>query len=111
MEGLDVFALMGDSAIGAAIGEKHVKDLAGFMNAKPQDNGTFFSISHDMAKQMGIQAAIADQFQTDTDEGHPALNDYSEALKKAYTDMLGRSRVEMRFTADGLLIDSSMTFK
>ena len=62
MEGVDVFALMSDSAIGAAIGEKHVKDLVGFMAAKAQDNGTLFSISHDMAKQMEIQDALAEQF-------------------------------------------------
>jgi len=111
VEGLEVFALMNENAIGASIGEQHVKDLPGFMGAKPQDNGVFFSVSNDMAKQMEVQAAIAGQFQIDTDEHHPVAYENSEALKKAYADMLGRSRVEMRLTPGGLVIDSSMTFK
>ncbi len=111
MEGLDVYALMSDSAIGASIGEQNVKDLGGFLSAKPQDSGTFFSISHDMAKQLEIQAALADQFQFDTDDHQSAVHEYSEAVKSAYTDMLGHSRVDMRLSAEGLIIDSSMTFK
>ena len=111
VEGIDVFALMNDSAIGASVGEKNVNDLEGFLNAKPQDNGTFLSISHDMSKQLEIQAAMAEQFQIDTDDNPTTVHDYSEAMKAAYKDILGHSRVEMRLTADGLHVDSSMTFK
>jgi hypothetical protein len=105
--GIDVFALMGDTAIGAAVGEQYAGDLEGFMSAKPQNDGTFLSISHDMAKQMEIQAALTD----DMKGGHAQVNEYYEAVQEAYIDMLGRSRVDMRFTADGLVIDSTMTFK
>jgi hypothetical protein len=111
MEGLDVFALMGDSAIGASIGEQHVKDLAAFMNAKPQNNGTFLSVSYDMAKQMKIEAALNGQFQFTADDDQSGVNEYAEAVKQAYQDMLGRSGVEMRFSGDGLHIESSMTFR
>ncbi len=55
--------MMTDNAIGASVGEQHVKDLEGFMNMKPQDNGIFLSVSYDMSKQMEIQAALAEQFQ------------------------------------------------
>jgi hypothetical protein len=111
MEGLDVFALMGKSAIGASIGEQHVKDLGAFINAEPQNNGTFMSVSYDMAKQMEIEAAISGQFQFAAHDDQSGVNEYAEAMKQAYRDMLGRSSVEMRFTGDGLHIDSSMTFK
>jgi hypothetical protein len=111
MEGLDVFALMGDSAIGASIGEQHVKDLGAFMNARPQNNGTFLSVSYDMAKQMKIQAALNGQFQFIADDDQSGVNKYAEAVKQVYQDMLGHSSVEMRFSGDGLHIDSSMTFK
>jgi len=112
MEGVDVFALMSDEAIGAAIGEKHVKDLAGFMNEKSQDNGTLFAISYDMAKQMEIQAALEEQFQLEmVEEDDGVVNEYADAVQKAYTDILGRSRVDVRLTSDGLQIDNSMTFK
>lgn len=111
MEGVDVFALMNDNAIGAAIGEKHVKDLVGFMSAKKQDNGTLFSISYDMAKQMEIQAALSEQFQFEMADENPSVNEYAEAVKKAYTDILDRSRVDVRLTTEGMHIDSKMTFK
>ena len=107
LEGIDVFALMGDTAIGAAVGEQHAGDLEDFMSAKPQNDGTFLSISHDMAKQMEIQAALTDKMEG----GHNQYREYHKEIQEAYIDMLGRSRVDMRFTADGLVIDSTMTFK
>ena len=107
IEGIDVFALMGDTAIGAAVGEQYAGDLVNFMSAKPQNDGTFLSISHDMAKQMEIQSALTDEM-----EGvHGQAHEFHKAVQKSYIDMLGRSRVEMRFTADGLVIDSNLTFK
>lgn len=111
LEGVDVFAFMTDNAIGAAIGEKHVNDLVGFMAAKEQDNGTLLSVSHDMAKQMEIQAALAEQFQVEMADEKPVVNEYAEAVKKAYTDILDRSRVDVRLTTKGMHIDSKMTFK
>jgi hypothetical protein len=111
VEGLDVFALMGKNAIGISLGEQQVKDLGDFMNVKSMSDGTLFSVSYDMAKQMEIQAAIAEQFQVDADGDQSAVHEYSEAVKKAYTDMLARSRVDVRMTADGLSIDSDLTFK
>ena len=111
MEGVDVFALMSDKAIGASIGEKHVKDLDGFLNEKPQDNGTFLSISHDMGKQMEVQTALAEKYQVDADDEYGAVSDYAEAVKQAYGEILGQSHVEMRFTPEGLHIDTSLNFK
>lgn len=111
MEGVDVYALMTDQAIGAAIGEKHVKDLVGFMSAKGQDNGTLLSISYDMEKQAEIQAALAKQFPDDMHDETPEVNEYAEAVQKAYTDILDRSRVDVRLTSKGMHIDSKMTFK
>jgi hypothetical protein len=111
MEGIDVYALMNESAIGAAIGEKHVKDLVAFMSAKGQDNGTLLSISHDMAKQAEIQNALSKQFPDDMANETPQVNEYAEAMQKAYADILDRSRVDVRFTGKGMHIDSKMTFK
>jgi len=111
MEGVDVYALMNDRAIGAAIGEKHVKDLVGFMAAKGQDNGTLLSISYDMAKQMEIQDALAKQFPDTMAEEQSEVNEYAEAMKQAYNDILDRSRVDVRLTRKGMHVDSKMTFK
>ena len=111
MEGLDVFALMSDNAIGAAIGEQHVDGLEQFMAAKPQDSGTFFSISYDMAKQFEIQAALAEKYQFDQHSGHSFSNQMSKAVEASYTKIFDRSRVGMRMTGEGLVIDSKITFK
>ena len=107
ISGIDVFALMGDTAIGAAVGEQYAGDLENFMSAKPQNDGTFLSISHDMAKQMEIQSALTHEMEGVHGQGH----EFHKAIQESYIDMLGRSRVDMRFTADGLVIDSTMTFK
>jgi hypothetical protein len=111
VEGFDVFAMMSDKAIGASVGEQHSKDLAGFMVAKPQDNGTFFSVSYDIAKQMEIQMAMAETMGAHMDDDTSPADELSEAIRESYTAMLGRSRVDMRFTADGLVVDSNISFK
>jgi len=113
MEGLEVSVLMGDSAIGASVGEQQSKKLKAFMAAKPQDGGTFFSVSYDMARQTEIQHEMAkkwnyDSADQDQDSPHDEL---AEAFKESYSAMLGRSRVDMRFNGHGLVIDSLMTFK
>jgi hypothetical protein len=109
--GMDVFALMGKDAIGAAVGDQYAGDLKAFMNMKPANDGTVFSISYDMAKQMELQEAISKNMDIDTAEGDSPVNEYAEAVRESYSDMLGRSRVDMRLTPDGLVIDSTMTFK
>jgi hypothetical protein len=108
MEGLEVFALMGDSAIGASVGEENAGDLEAFMNLSQPNNGTFLSVSYDMAKQLEIEAAMKDTLQYSSEH---AAHEYADAVKEAYTAMLGRSRVEMRFTTGGLVIDNNVTFK
>ncbi len=113
MENIEVSALMGDSAIGASIGAQQPKKLKAFMAAKPQDSGTFFSVSYDMARQVEIQDEMTEKWNHDSaDQDQESPHDeLSEALKESYSAMLGRSRVDMRFNGDGLVIDSRMTFK
>ena len=111
MGGLDVFALMGKNAIGAALGEQQAGELGAFMNAKTQDDGTFFSVSYDMAKQLEIQAAVSEKMGVTMDEDHSHTNEFTEAVRESYSAMLGHSRVDMRFTGSSLVIDSNVSFK
>ena len=55
--------------------------------------------------------AMNESMHNDPEDFDSPVHEYSEAVRKSYKDMLGRSYVEMRFTADGLVIDSNMTFK
>ena len=81
------------------------------MAAEPQDSGTFFSVSYDMAKQLEIQMAMEEKFKTSPHDDQPVQDELTEAVMESYTSMLGRSRVDMRFTNEGLVIDSTLTFK
>lgn len=111
MEGFEVSALMGDNAIGAAIGEQQAKGLKAFMAARPQAGGTFFSASYDLSRQAEIQEKMAEKFGFNTTDHDSELHELAEAFKQSYLTMLGRSRVDMRFTGDALVIDTRMTFQ
>ena len=111
MEGVSVSALMSENAIGAALGGQTAKDLKQFMAAKPQDGGTFFSVSYDMARQLEIQQAMAQNWDIDYDVEHSEVHELADAIKSSYESILGRSRVDVSFTGEGLVIESRMTFK
>jgi hypothetical protein len=111
MENLDVFALMSDSAIGISVGEQHAGELKEFLAAEPQGNGTFLSLSYDMAKQLEIQVAMQEKLDIKLDDHQSPADELSEAVRASYTAMLGRSRVEIQFSSDGVVIDSAISFK
>ena len=64
-----------------------------------------------MARQLEIQTAMQQKYDVDPNHLHGFSDEFSDAFMSSYKAMLGRSRVDMRLTADGLVIDSSMTFK
>ena len=111
VDGMEVFALMGDDVIGVAVGEQQVAELNDFLAAKSNEDGTFLSVSYDMARQMELQAAMSGKLDYDSSNHHAEMNELVDALRTSYTEMLGRSRLDMRFSGDGLVIDSRMTFK
>jgi hypothetical protein len=111
IDDLEIYAMMSKDAIGLAMGEQHAPHLADFLEAEPQQDGTFFSASYDIARQFEIQAAMQHNFDVNPDHPHGFSDEFSDAFESSYKAMLGRSRVDMRLTADGLVVDSSMTFK
>lgn len=111
MQNIELYALMSDQAIGFSIGEQYAAELDRFLDEKPRDNGTFFSVSYDMARQLELQAALSGNLGFDTGHHDYAGDEFAEAFRASYTAMLGRSRVDMRFTTQGLVIDSTLSFK
>lgn len=111
MEGIEVFALMSDTAIGVSIGTQQSTRLEAFMAAKPQHSGTFFSASYDLAGQLEIQAEKFRKWNIDSVEHASPGHDLARAIRESYTSILGHARVDIRFSGDGLVIDSRMTFK
>ncbi len=111
VQDIELYALMGEQTIGVSVGEEYAVELDRFLDAKSQDNGTFFSVSYDMARQMELQQAWSHKLDFDVDHHDSAANEFSEAFRDSYSAMLGRSRLDMRFTAGGLTIDSKLSFK
>ena len=103
--------LMGMGAIGAAIGENHADELLEFMDTESQNNGTFFSFSYDMAKQLELQSALSGEQGGEADGNTSVTDEFSAVIKQTYAAMLDRSRVDMRLTGDGLIIESTISFK
>jgi hypothetical protein len=81
------------------------------MDIKAANDGTFLSVSYDMAKQMELQKALGDLAPIDGGRQQSAAYEYTKTLRDSYMQALGRSRMEMRFTPAGLQIDTSVTFK
>jgi len=111
IENLDIFVLMGDQTIGIAAGEQYAGQLGAFLDAEPQDNGIFFSLSYDMAKQLEIQTAMSEKFDIAFDDHHSSADEFTEAIRTTYASMLGQSHLEMRFTSEGMVVDSTISFK
>ncbi len=120
VEGVDVYALMSNNAIGATVGEQDPSSLPAFLKAKPQTSGTLFSMSVDMAKQMQIENALTDQWGLsgfgldgldDADEEVSQAMIFSRALRVSYAAMLDRSRLDVNLSKDGMSIENRMTFK
>ena len=116
VDGVDVYALMSDSAIGAAIGGQDPAELTPFMQDKAQNTGTLFSMSVDMAKQWKIEQAMSEQwsqsFDDDfMDDDSSSAAQFSQAVKDSYAAMLGRSRFDINLNSKGVSFESRMTFK
>lgn len=129
VEGVNVYALMSNNAIGAAIGDQDPAALAPFLKAEPQNSGTLFSMSVDMAGQMKLSNAFTDQWEDsgfsgmeegwkdDTDDLDEAdeealrMIEFSNALEASYAEILGRSRIDVNLNSKGVTIENRITFQ
>lgn len=106
-----VHALTGDQAIGLSLGDGYAANLAGFLDAESKQEGVFFSVSYDMARQLELQGVVSKNLAVNIDHHGSGHDDFSEAFKASYVAMFDRSRTDMKFTPDGLTIDSHISFK
>jgi len=111
VQDIELYALMSDQALGFSIGEQYAAELVTFLAVEPQNNGTFFSVSYDMVRQMELQAALSKKMDFHMDHHGSAADEFLQAFRNSYGAMLGRSRMDMRLTASGLRIDSKLSFK
>ena len=111
---LRVYAAMGDDSIGFAVGASGQAELAAFMDAKSGNDETFFSLEYDMAAQLEIQNSIAQRLSgldTTPDSDAEKFRNLSKNIQDSYKDWLGRTRLEISFTEDGLQMENTITFK
>ena len=119
--GLITFAALSDDAIGMSIGDGEEVALPGFLAQRPESDGTFFSISYDTAAYLEMTDRLTDQFDQGTD--YPDSDQQSDsdlalpferigkASQQAFKDAVDRSHATFRFTSEGFVADSTMTFK
>jgi hypothetical protein len=115
------FAALTDSAIGVSMGAGQEGGLVPFLEQSAGTDGTFLAVSYDSAAYLDFTEKLSkgmDEFAghseetAEADAEQPdAVRDASEAMRQAYANAVDRSQVNARFTTDGLLIDSHMTFK
>ncbi len=111
--GMHVFAAMSTDSIGFASGENRQAELATFMEDDADNGSTFFSVEYDMSAPMEFQRKMQAQFASmeEGDDGNEKFQNLANSIQASYLQWLGRSRMEIGFTEDGLQIDSTMTFK
>jgi hypothetical protein len=120
------FAALTDSAIGVSMGAGQEGGLMPFLEQAAGTDGTFLAVSYDSAAYLDFSEKLSrgmDEFAghseetADADADQPdaeqpgAVRDASDAVRQAYGNAVDRSQVTARFTPNGLLIDSHMTFK
>jgi len=111
MDHPDVFALMGKNAIGASFGEHDTQYLGKFLTAKPQREGVFFSLSYDIAKQLELETEISQKLSYQPGGNRSGHDQLTETFHQTLENVFDRSRIDMRFSNEGLIIDSHTSFK
>jgi hypothetical protein len=119
--GVIAFAALSQDAIGLSLGEGEQAGLLDYLDEKPGPSGTFLSTSYDMAAYLDYTQKMTGQNQdydgeTDgVDPTHAAhyqsFMHISEAAQEAFKAFADRSQASLRFTPEGFVADSRMTFK
>ena len=115
VDGMHVHAVMSKDALGISMGENQAELLMGFLEADAENGGAFFSVEYDMAAQMQWQQTMSGAASDHSgEEGATAeaqeMMDLLNEMEQSYRDMLGRTRLELRFVPDGFEIHNRMTF-
>jgi hypothetical protein len=114
VDGMYISAAMSSDALGIAMGKDQQAGLMDYLEAGDGNEGTFVSVSYDMAAQLAFQnrmrAQMPDPSHGEDPEAARALEMMRE-VEESYQAMLGRAWLEMSFTPDGFEVNNRMTFK
>jgi hypothetical protein len=107
--GLVMYAAQSKEAIGLSVGEGQQAGLPDYLGQKGKANGTFFSANYDTASYMEVTGRLG----TDTgDSGdHGMANDIAKDIQEAIKAVSDRTDTRLKFTQDGFVIDSRISFR
>ena len=118
---VQAFAALGESSLGIGVGPDSQAALVPYLEMKSAGDGSFLSVNYDSTAFLEWSEKMDSDDDALTEEGEPAVegtaaadasaDELSEAARKAFQSMAGRSEFRMRFTPSGLVIDNRMTFK
>lgn len=106
--GMQIHAVMDRDSLGFSLGDGGPDALAAFMDEPGAGSGILFSMEYDMTAPLNFQPVTGPNA---AGEGGAHGRDLVRELREAYMSWLGRSRVEVGFTAEGVQVDTRMTFK
>lgn len=127
--GIVAHAAMSDTAIGIAVGEGEESRLAGFLETRAANDGSFLSANYDMATYMDRIEKLTDEMYDDALQDHERMQresgenggvsdadrvqarEMAEAIQQTIRNMAGRSYFSLRFDEAGFAVDSRMEFK
>jgi hypothetical protein len=110
MLGHDMYAAMNNDALALSIGDGAEAELGSMLSAKGRDNGTFMAFSMDAGRYYAfIGEAIQMQKPDDETPMSPEFQKAMQDLMLAVADIYDRVSADVRFTDDGIVIDSVVT--
>jgi hypothetical protein len=110
MLGNDMYIAMNNDALALSVGDGAEAELGSMLSAKARDTGTFMTFSMDAARYYAF-IAEAMQMQKPDDEA-PMSPEFQQAMQEimlAVADIYDRMSADVRFTDDGIVIDSVVT--
>jgi len=122
--GVVAFAALSDSAIGLSVGAGEENGLTSYLQQKAGGDGTFMSLAYDTSAYLDFTQKMSHNWQDQTEDPDDTGDvsdageapediaiEIADAIQHAYKNFAGRSFLSMKFTGQGLVIDSRMTFE
>lgn len=107
----EIYGMMTKQAIGLSLGKDQKQALPAFMDENQNNQGTFLSFEVDASKLMDmIDADMIDASMLDPGASGSMDDQEFQNMMQAYEATQGKTRMEFRFQADGLVIDSVQVF-
>ncbi len=114
-------AALSDSAIGVSLGAGEETGLLPWLQHEADNKGSFLSVNYDTVAYMDLTRDFNDSMQALAESAAQengeqanqlaAAKEIAAAMEQAYREVAGRTYLNLRFTDDGFVADSRMTFR